>query len=374
MKIGIITHKLVRGDGQGRVNYEIARKALTAGHQVIAIAMEVAPELQEEPNFDWVKVPVAALPTYLLREHSFAIAAAIWLLCNRDECDVLHANGFVTWHAGDLNTAHFVHSGFLRSGHYPFRPWQGVYAAYQSFYTGFNALLERFIFRRAGMVVAVSRKVAEELMALGVSETRIRVIYNGVDLDEFRPGYSIRRVLGLPEGKTMALFAGDLRTPRKNLDSVLRALVKVPEVHLAVAGALEGSPFPTLAESLSLSDRVHFLGKRTDMPALMRAADFFIFPSRYEPLGLVLMEAMASGLPVITARCTGGAEMLTAASGIVLEDPDNVECLAEAIQLLRDQPELRYSMGRAARCEIEHFTWCHMAESYLEAYREVACA
>ena len=128
------------------------------------------------------------------------------------------------------------------------------YGFYQWLFTAFNARWEKQAFQKAQVVVAVSEKVAHELVKIGVPRSRIRVIINGVDLDEFTPGESNRQKLGLPENVTLALFAGDIRTPRKNLDTVLHALVKVPDLHLVVVGHTQNSPFPQLAASLGLSN------------------------------------------------------------------------------------------------------------------------
>ena len=89
---------------------------------------------------------------------------------------------------------------------------------YQGFYTALNANWERKAFDRAKVVVAVSEKVAQELVAIGIPRDRIRVILNGIDLQEFAPGIVDRQKRGLPEEVPLALFAGDIRTPRKNLD------------------------------------------------------------------------------------------------------------------------------------------------------------
>ncbi|WP_237181465.1 glycosyltransferase family 4 protein [Paraburkholderia tropica] len=96
--------------------------------------------------------------------------------------------------------------------------------------------------------------------------------------------------------KFLLLFVGDLRTPRKNLGTVLEALKQLPEhVHLAVAGYLLGSPYPEMARQLGIESRVHFLGLVREMPMLMRSVDAYVFPSRYEAMSLSLLEAMAAG-------------------------------------------------------------------------------
>ena len=160
--------------------------------------------------------------------------------------------------------------------------------------------------------------------------------------------------------------------PRKNLDTVLRALPGVAGLHLAVVGTVAGSPYPALARSLGVAERVHFLDFRADIAALMRCADLFVFPSRYEPFGIVVLEAMNAGLPVITARAVGAADLVTPACGVVLAEADDVEGLTAALRRLAADPALRACMGRHARAAAEEHTWVRMAESYVSLYREIA--
>ena len=227
------------------------------------------------------------------------------------------------------------------------------YGAYQWLYTVLNAHWEKEAFRQAKVIVAVSEKIEKDLLEIGVPKERIRVILNGADLKEFSPGSADRSHLGLPEGVTLALFAGDIRSQRKNLDTVLHALVQVPELHLAVAGSTERSPYPPLATKLGLGDRVHFLGYRRDVSEIMKAVDLFVFPSRYEACTLVLLEAMATGLPVITAVTAGGAEIVTPDCGVVLADSEDTQALAEVLIRLSSDHHLRSQMGHAARAIIE---------------------
>jgi glycosyltransferase involved in cell wall biosynthesis len=207
---------------------------------------------------------------------------------------------------------------------------------------------------------------------LGIDAARVQVIHNGVDVDEFSPGASERARFGLPQAPFMLLFAGDLRMSRKNLDTVLHALVQTSaNVHLAVAGILHNSPYPALVESLGLSSRVHFTGMVMDMPALMRSVDGFVFPSRYEPMGLVLLEALSAGLPVITVRTAGGAEVIASGSGIVLDDPNDDAALAAAITRLAGNADYARSLGERAREVARSLSWRAMAERYLTLYEQL---
>jgi glycosyltransferase involved in cell wall biosynthesis len=375
LRVAIVTHVVRHNDGQGRVNHEIARAALEEGFEVTLVASHVAPELLAHPRVKWVQVqPSRAWPTNLLRQQVFAAKSALWLRRHRRDYDVLHVNGFITWAHADVNTAHFVHGGWARSKYYPFSLTGGVWSAYQFVYTRANAMLERWAYRRSRVIAAVSRKVADEISACGGEPVeRLDVIYNGVDTQAFSAASGNRAKFELPDDAFLLLFVGDLRTPRKNLGTVLHALKALPErVHLAVAGYLPGSPYPALAQQLGIASRVHFLGLVREMPILMRSVDAYVFPSRYEAMSLSLLEAMAAGLPVVTARTAGGAEIITPDCGIVLDDPDDAAALAHAIQQLADDTPRRLAMGEAAAQLATSFGWARMAAQYIALYRRLA--
>jgi len=371
MKLCIVTHTVMKGDGQGRVNYEVVWEAIRRGHHVTLLASSVDLALQEHSQVDWISIPVKGYPLQLVREIAFSIQSGWWLHKHRSEFDLIKVNGAITWARGDVNAVHFVHSSWLRSpvnlsGQYPILP-----RTYNGFYTGLNADWEKRAFSQAKAIVAVSRQVERELLEIDVPPERIRVILNGVDLQEFSPGEAKRQTWGLPEGVTLALFAGNAQTPRKNLDTVIRALAQVPELHLVVAGTTTGTTYPQLVASLDLSQRVHFLEHRSDVPELMKAVDFLVFPSRYETFGLVVIEAMASGLPVITAATTGAAEIITPGCGIVLPEPDDIQGLARALSLLTRDRQQRQQMGQAARVIAEQHSWANMARNYVNLFEEL---
>jgi glycosyltransferase involved in cell wall biosynthesis len=373
MKICIVTHCVLKGNGQGRVNYEVVWEALRQGHQITLVASDLSPDLEQHRQVAWVPISVGKVPTELLRNLIFSIKSALWLRQHQHEFDVIKVNGAITSGRSDLNAVHFVHSAWLKS---PFHVWhqrRDLYGAYQWLYTALNAHWEKAAFDRAKLMVAVSAQVKQEILAIGIPEDRIEVIANGVDLQEFAPAQVDRQQLGLPQGLPLALFVGDIRISRKNLDTVLQALVNVPQLHLAIAGAADGRNFyPHLAQRLGVSDRVHFLGFRSDVAALMQSADLFVFPSRYEPFGLVLLEAMACQLPVITASSVGGADLVTPECGFVLRDPNNVGELSTAMNHLAADPVVRQRMGKAARLVAERYSWIDLARHYLEIFKEVS--
>jgi glycosyltransferase involved in cell wall biosynthesis len=366
MKFCIITSFVGHNDGQGRVNLEIAAEAVRQGHEVVLLTEGVGKLPPDLSRNAIVLPPPSWLPGRLLRDQVFAWRSWMALARIRAGCDAVLANGFNTWARSDVNAVHFVHSTWLRSPHHPWRVRRTGRTFYARVYSGLNTILERFAFARAGRLVAVSSSVADDLQHCAGGSAPVSVILNGVDIVEFHPGPSDRRALGLPDSVPLALFAGDLKSPRKNLDTVLRAMPTVPELHLAVAGREARTPYPHLAQTLGISDRVHFLGFRRDMPALLRAVDLFVFPSRYEACTLVLLEALASGVPVVTARCTGGSELVDPSVGVVLEDCDDSNALAAALRALVMDDRGRQAMARNARALAERHTWGDVARHYID--------
>lgn len=371
MKICIVTHSILKGDGQGRVNYEVVWEALRQGHHVTLVASEISPDLAYHAHITWVEISVQGIPTALLSNLVFSAKSAAWLQRNRAKFDLVNTNGAITSAASEVNSVHFVHGAWLRSPAHTSRANPNLYGLYQWLYSALNAHWEKKALNRSQIVIAVSEKVRQEILEIGIPDTQIRVIYNGVDPDEFTIDQGDRRTIGLPEHVPIAFFVGDIRTPRKNLDTVLKALQQTPNLHLAIAGKTDGSPYPQLAKDLGVSDRVHFLGFRKDIVKIMQSVDLFVFPSRYEPFALVLLEAMATGLPVITTSNVGGAALVTPECGIVLPDCENSVDLSAAFIDLSSNPDKCYQMGQASRSIAENYTWKKMARSYVQLFEEV---
>lgn len=372
MNICLVTHTAIKGEGQGRANYEITKEAISRGHRVTLLAREIASELEKSPLVTWILIRETNLPTQLLRNLVISWQNNRWLKRNSRQFDLLIVNGAIARVRADLNLVHFVHSSWLHSPANQFQFSEGLKGIYQWFYTWLNSRWEIKSFHDSQVLVAVSSQVQQELLKLGIASDKIRVILNGVDLEEFYPGYGDRSSLAIPERVPVALFVGELQTSRKNLDTVLWALQKVTQLHLVVLGKTVGSPYRQLVDRLNLRSRVHFLEYRQDVAEIMRSVDIFVFPSRYEPFGLVVTEAMASGLPVITASTVGASDLVSSECGFVLKDPEDVKTLTEALeQMILDIPK-REQMCHAARIIAEKHSWSVQAKSYLDLFEKLA--
>jgi glycosyltransferase involved in cell wall biosynthesis len=369
IRLAILSHRFKRNDGQGRVNFEVANAALRAGYHVTIVATACSEELSSHPRCCFVKIGSDQLPTELLRNLVYAKGSARWLRAHRHQFDIVKANGFVTWEPCDVVAAHFVHAAWGRSRWYPFRNLR-PYSLYQRLYTVLNTRWEKDAFTRAKRVIAVARPLVPQLVDIGVRADNIDIVWNGVDTRQFHPGESHRQSFGLSPETTFALFVGDIRTPRKNLDTVLRAIRHAPGLSLVVAGAVERSPYPALARELGVDQRVHFLGQVKTIDVLMRSVDMFVLPSRYEAHPLVLLEAMASGLPSIVSGTFGAGEFIDG-GGFILDDPDDDKALAAYMRTLAGDHALRSSMGSAGRRRALEMQWSTMADQYLRIFEDV---
>jgi glycosyltransferase involved in cell wall biosynthesis len=372
LRIALVSHNIVRGDGQGRANLEVVRYAQKQGAQVTLFADRVDPELEAE-GIVWVKVQPPTRSNWLVHGTQYLVAANKLLAARREEFDIIHACGATLTIPHHINTSQYVHSAWIKSPLHPAKVYKNAYGAYQWTYSMWNAYLEKKAYRNAQFVVPASSTVYEELNQLvGVPKEKMQVILNGADPTEFYySGTEERKALGLPEAGVLGLFAGDIKMNRKGIDTVLKALVSVPEMQLIVVGKVEGSPFPQMAEQLGVATRTHFLDFRRDISKIMRACDFFVFPSRYEACALVLVEALASGLPIITAKTTGGSEVVTPECGICVEDVENIESIASAMRKLASSPELRQKFSRVAVQESNKYHWEKIAKQYYTLYENL---
>lgn len=178
-----------------------------------------------------------------------------------------------------------------------------------------------------------------------LDERHLPVLFNGVDLTRFDP--DVYPLTG-NDDKIVALFIGQ-DFARKGLRQAIVALSRIsdPRLILRVVGRQDTHPYQRLAQRLNVSGRVQFAGASSDVAQEYRNADFLLLPTKHDPCSLVVLEALAMGLPVISTRFNGACELMTdGLHGYVLSDPDDVAVLALAMQKMLD-PQIRARMSAA---------------------------
>ena len=229
-------------------------------------------------------------------------------------------------------------------------------------------------------VVAPSPQMAEALRAYGV-RSEIRVIPTGLDANRLKggDGASFRARHDIAPGRPVALTVGRVAF-EKNIGFLLPVLDRVraamPDVVLVIAG--EGPALATLQRQVGergLAENVRFVGYLDRSGPLLdcyRSANVFVFASRTETQGLVLLEAMALGLPVVSTAIMGTQSVLDGAGGAIVVSEDEVQ-FASAVEMVLKDRELQASLGARARQFVEaRWSSAEMAKRMLELYRGVA--
>jgi glycosyltransferase involved in cell wall biosynthesis len=366
----IVTHNIIKGDGQGRVALAIAERALKEGWKVDLLADRVEAEAIQN-GARQIPIPFGPLArkAILMKVIEGRRFADSYLTRHRADYDVILGYGHTLTIPHHLSNAQFCHSAWADYVAHSGMAEASAKSPYQRLYTAYNRWGEKKSFGQAKRIVCCSFGVKRELMGIGIPEEKLEVIFNGADPAEFLPQPLPRAPLGLPEGVVLGVFAGDIRSARKNLESVLRAMVAVPDCHLAVVGASEESPYPAMAAQLGITERVHFLGFRRDVASVFRASDFFVFPSRYEPFGMVALEAAFCGLPLILPECVGAIEAVRDAT-LVIDTPENIPALTGAMTRLTRDPELRRTLGQRGLEARDRCNWTTLTDRWMQLLNE----
>jgi len=239
--------------------------------------------------------------------------------------------------------------------------------------------VEQALLAAVDRVVATCSDEVFELVRLGADLDRVRIVPCGVDADAFTPdGPRAPRRPGLRR-----LLVVSRLVERKGIGNVISALPGLPGCELVVAGgpearAVASDPearrFLDLAERLGVADRVDLRGRveRAELPALLRSADAVVCVPWYEPFGIVPLEAMACGVPVVASAVGGLVDTVVDGVTGVHVPPRRPEAVAEALRRLLGDEGLRARLGAAGAERVRaRYSWSRVARSTLEAYVEL---
>jgi len=240
--------------------------------------------------------------------------------------------------------------------------------------------LEKKLFSNTGLIVANSKMVKEQIMKhYAVPDERITIIYNGVDLKRFTPENknssrdTPRKSLGISKDSKILLFVGS-GFERKGLKTLIDSipLLKKDDIKVLVIGKGNAKKYKILAERQSISEKIIFLKPQKKIEKFYAAADMFILPTLYDPFSNATLEAMASGLPVITTKNNGVAEFIeNGREGFVLNDIFDSQELADKIYLTLGNLKI---MGEKAREKAEDFPIERAALEFIKAIEQVTDA
>ncbi|HMH48640.1 MAG TPA: glycosyltransferase family 4 protein [Candidatus Acidoferrum sp.] len=358
MKIALIARPLAFHGGVERATAGLVEALVARGHDVhlLSPGATIAPAGVTLHRLRLPRLPATARVLALAALAGRAVAAGRWDVVQSHERTLRQH----VYRAGEG-----CHRAYLASGASS-RP--------RMIYDRVVQALEARVFAATPRLVAIARQGQREIERLfGIGEPRVRVIYNGVDLERFHPDRAAaqrapaRGEAGIDGDEPVLLFAGS-GYERKGLATAIEALPRLDHARLIVVGRGDETRYRRLATALGVSDRVAWLGLRRDLERWYGAADLLVLPTRYEPFGNVHLEALASGLAVVTTTAAGGAEVVEEGKNGAVIAPGDARALANAVSTLLG--ENRGALAEAARRAAEPYTHQKQAEAFERLYRE----
>jgi glycosyltransferase involved in cell wall biosynthesis len=344
MKIAFLVPDYHRCSSQGRYVAELAER-FSREHDVHVFANTFWTEPGSRVQFH--KVP-AWRPNDLASIFSFAISSSRYL---DSSFDIIHDQGLCSFR-NDVITAHSCNQAWAES-----RYCAPLAERVSSFVI---SRLERWKYRRSkARIISVSQRVGRDLLRCYGVKSNMDVIYEGVDAQAFHAGRCEDEVKSF-------LFVGDFR---KGVMTCIRALSQLPSGTLRCIGSTPPRAYAAFARELGVADRVEFFGPTDNIASQYRCADALLLPTPYDGFGMVVLEAMASGLPVIVSREAGAAELIThSENGLIL---DHKEELPQLMRQLQSDHGLAAKLREQGRKTALEHSWDEVARATMAIYEEV---
>jgi len=371
MRIGLVCQSCDSRTGIGRIVNSLATEYLSSGREVICAAQHF-----EGANERIIRRHVPSLSL------SKGLSKLIFRLSgppfDDSEVDIVHAFGAGRGaHIVSAQSCHRAGMELLRTKRRQFVERRGL-----GFYDRVSLADELALFTSPSTrrIIAVSRLVQSQIEEqYQVDPKKISIVPNGVDCDLFDrlrnevDRTAIRSSFGLIEDQFVLLFVGN-EFGRKGLHVLLRGIKSLNDkrVFLLVVGDGDRKSYERLAGELGISEQVGFTGSIPNPERLYFAADAFVLPTLYEPFGLVVVEAMAAGIPVITSKGCGATEGMEHQKEVYhLDDPTSLEEMTEAMRSLATSASLRQAIASKGREKAKQFAWDRVAAKVLDVYGEV---
>lgn len=297
---------------------------------------------------------------------SFFLPLRVAQLCRREEIDIVHTHDGAANLYGSLGARLVGVKKVFNTEH------GGIY-----FDTKRKKIFNRFLVMLNDSMVCVSQRVKSDLIGMGIPESKLKVISNGIDLERFKVNIdkNAKRIsLGLGVKDFVICSVGRLSKEKNHvlLIKAIRSIIsRIPETKVLIIGA---GPLRSILENCvkeaKLQDVVRLLGKREDVAEILSISDCFAHTSNYESFGLVILEAMASGIPVIATDAGGIKEIVKNNETGILIPKDNFNALIDAIFSIKYNPSYTQNMVlQAKECVRNNFSIERMIFKYTDLYR-----
>ena len=373
MKIAIIRQKFVLYGGAEQFADGFIHQLAESGHEVHVFSNSWTPSHHSKINHHFVGV--LGLNAFF-RTLSFSIKVSRKI--REQHFDIIQSHE-KTWGQDIYRAGDGCHIKWLHQRGKKISPIKKFFLFINPFHQ-LILMLEKNIFEsgQCKKIIAISQMVKADILEnYKCSPEKISVVYNGVDLDRYHPGNkniyrkSIRNQLGIPENSVLILFVGS-GFERKGLEFLLKSTEYLAKENWRLLLMGKGN-FEKFMRYAPANKRNRIITKEPDpkIEKFYSAADLFILPSIYEPFGNANLEALATGLPVITTKYCGAANIIDSKkNGLVVGDPYNSQEIAEKINYLFDL-STRESMGRKARELAEQFPLERNSREMVEIYKTI---
>ena len=229
-------------------------------------------------------------------------------------------------------------------------------------------------------LIVLSHRMKDEFVRhYEIPAKQIFVVHSGVDADKYSPRnvplyrHEVRQRHGVGTNEPLLLLAGG-DWERKGVAEAIEALsiLDSKEAKLLIAGWGDARAYGQLASDMGVRDRVIFVGRTREAWKYYAASDLFLLPTHYEAFGLAILEAMATGLPILVSCRTGAAELIhDGIDGLLIQNPRDVPAISATLGALLKDADLRTRLGRQARLTALHHTWDRVARETEEVYERV---
>jgi len=371
LKIGIACHPTF--GGSGAVATELGMQLAQRGHEIhfISYAQPFRLASFSERVF-FHEVEMEHYPLFEHPPYSLALAVALHDAASKHELDLIHVH-YAIPHAASAWVAREMLQG---AGLPTVTTLHGTDITLVGLHPSFHAIT-RFSILKSDGITAVSTFLKEETVRdFGVPSERIEVIPNFVDIDVYRPGREpCHRASLAPGGEKILMHISNFRPVKRVVDVVevfARVTSRIPSRLVMIGDGPDRPRARERAEELGVADQVVFLGKHASVDELLPCADLFLLPSESESFGLVALEAMASGAPVVAARVGGLAEVVPHGDAGYLFEMGDTSTMAEgALEILGDEAVWKRFSDAGRKTAVERFSSERIVPVYEKYYESI---